>query len=89
MLPKTSPYVKSYDGQTKWVYFSIEDDDLLKKYNAIWNKVSADIKKEFDSEPVNNKEFLKTKKNIMAMKLHHQNYYRQVFLREGKYILKK
>ena len=43
------------------MYFSIEDDDLLKKYNAIWNKVSADIKKEFDSEPVNNKEFLKTK----------------------------
>ena len=23
----------------------IEDDDLLEKYNAIWNKVSADIKK--------------------------------------------
>ena len=23
----------------------IEDDDLLEKYNAIWNKVSAEIKK--------------------------------------------
>ena len=21
MLPKTSPYIKSYDGQTKWMYF--------------------------------------------------------------------
>ena len=42
------------------MYFSNEDDDLLKKYNAIWNKVSADIEKEFDSEPVYNKEFLKT-----------------------------
>ena len=21
MLPKTSAYVKSYDGQTKWMYF--------------------------------------------------------------------
>ena len=31
MLPKTSAYVKSYDGQTKWAYFFIEDDDLLKK----------------------------------------------------------
>ena len=31
MLPKTSAYVKSYDGQTKWVYLFIEDDDLLKK----------------------------------------------------------
>ena len=27
--------------------FLIEDDDLLEKYNTIWNKVSADIKKEF------------------------------------------
>ena len=31
MLPKTSAYVKSYDGQTKWMYFLIEDDDLFKK----------------------------------------------------------
>ena len=31
MLPKTSIYVKSYDGQTKWMYVLIEDDDLLEK----------------------------------------------------------
>ena len=30
MLPKTSPYVKSYDGQTKWMYFLIKDDDFRK-----------------------------------------------------------
>ena len=60
MLPKTSAYVKSYDGQTKWMYFLIEDDDLLEKYNTIWDKVSADINKEFDNEPVYNKEYLKT-----------------------------
>ena len=45
MLPETSTYVKTYDGQNKWMYFLIEDDDLLKKYNTIWDKVSADIKK--------------------------------------------
>ena len=28
MLPKTSTYVKCYDGQTKWMYFLTEDDDL-------------------------------------------------------------
>ena len=39
----------------------IEDDDLLEKYNTIWDKVSADLKKEFDSEPVYSKELLKTK----------------------------
>ena len=31
------------------MYFFIEDDDLLEKYNTIWDKVSADIKNEFDS----------------------------------------
>ena len=61
MLPKTSAYVKSYDRQTKWMYFLIEDDELLEKYNTVWDKVSSDIKKEFDSKPVYNKEFLKTK----------------------------
>ena len=30
--------------------------DLLKKDNTIWDKVSADIKKEFDNKPVYNKE---------------------------------
>ena len=44
MLPKTSAYVKRYYGQTKWMYFLIEDDDLLEKYNFIWDKVSTDIK---------------------------------------------
>ena len=53
--------IKSYDGQTKCTYFLIEDDELLEKYDTIWDKASADIKNEFDSEPVYNKEFLKTK----------------------------
>ena len=43
------------------MYFLIEGDDLLEKYKTVWDKVSADIKKEFDSESVYNKEFWKTK----------------------------
>ena len=43
MLPKTNEYVKR-DGQTKLMYFLIEDDNLLKKYNTIWDKVSTAIK---------------------------------------------
>ena len=35
MLPKTSTYVKIYNGQTKWMYLLLEDDDLLEKYDAI------------------------------------------------------
>ena len=44
MLPKASTYVKTYDGQTKWTCFLIEDDDLLEKYDTIWDIVSANIK---------------------------------------------
>ena len=35
MLPKSSAYVRSYDGQTKWMYFLIKDNDLLEIYNTI------------------------------------------------------
>ena len=45
MLPKASNYVKIYDGQIKWIYFLIEGDDLLEKYNTVRDKVSNDIKK--------------------------------------------
>ena len=36
-------------------------DDLLEKYNTIWDTVSADTKKEFDNKPAQNKKTLKTK----------------------------
>ena len=45
MLPKTSAYVKSYDGRTKWMYFLTENNNFLEKHNTIWDKLSPGIKK--------------------------------------------
>ena len=45
MVPKTRVHVKINEGQTTWMYFLIDDDDLLKKYSTIWDKINADIKK--------------------------------------------
>ena len=45
MLPKTSVYVKGYDGETKWIYVLIENDELSKEYNDIWENVTNSIKK--------------------------------------------
>ena len=45
MLPKISAYVKSYDGQIKWMLLLVENYDLLEKYHTIWDKVSADTKR--------------------------------------------
>ena len=55
MPPKTSAYVISFDGQTKWMYFYLKIIIYLK------NKVSTGIKKEFDSKPANSKKFWKQK----------------------------
>ena len=38
------------------------NDDLLEKYNTIWDKVTSDTKNKFGSQPLYNKTFLKTKK---------------------------
>ena len=45
MLPETSSYVKSYHGQTKLMYFLVEDDDLLEKHNIIGIKSVLVLKK--------------------------------------------
>ena len=38
----------------------MEDNELLEKYNTLWNKISADVIKEFDSNLTYNKYILKT-----------------------------
>ena len=42
------------------MYFSIEDDELMKKYNDICDKVSNSMKKELDCKPIYNKIILET-----------------------------
>ena len=59
-FPKISAHRKYFD-ETKYVSFLIKDDDLLEKYNEIWEKVKISIKKEFDSEPIYNEKYLQTK----------------------------
>ena len=78
MLTEASVYVKISDGKIKWMYFLIEDDDLLEKDNTIWDKESADIKKEFDSKPVYNKNYLKTKIKSHGDEV--TNFYNKKFL---------
>ena len=60
MLPNTSAYGKDFD-ETKYMSFLIKDNEMLEKYLEIWDKISKVIKKGFDSEPVYNEKYLKTK----------------------------
>lgn len=53
MSPKLSVYTKSFN-KAKCMSFLIKHDELLEKYNKMWDKLSNSIKKRFDSEPIFN-----------------------------------
>ena len=42
-----------------YMSFLIKDDELLKNYNRIWDKVSYSMEKGFDSEPAYNEKYHK------------------------------
>ena len=46
-----SSYRREFD-ETKYASFLIKDDELLEKYNEIWEKVKNSTIKEFDSKLV-------------------------------------
>ena len=59
MLPKMSVNRKNFK-ETKYMSFSIKENELLKKGNEIWEKASNTIKKGLDNEAVYNEKYLKS-----------------------------
>ena len=53
-------FVIDFD-ETKYMYFFIKDDELLVKHNEILKNVENSSKKELDSEPIYNENYLKAK----------------------------
>ena len=70
LLPNMTAYRKDF-VKAKCMSFLIKNENLLEKYNLIWKKVSNIIKKEFDSKPVYNKKYLKTKRNLIMQDTTH------------------
>ena len=50
--------------ETKCMTYLIKGNELLEKYNEIWEKVGKSIQKEFDGEPIYYEKYLKTKTKI-------------------------
>ena len=48
----------------------ITNKELLEKFNEIWIKVSNSIKRGFDSQPMRNEKYLKTKIKSYERKKH-------------------
>ena len=56
MFPKMSAHRRDFD-ETKNMSFLVKDNELLEKYNEIWNKNRSTIEKGFYNEPVYNKKY--------------------------------
>ena len=84
MLPKTSAYVKSYDGQTKWMYFFITDDG---HENLVVMRLQIFMIKK-NPKVDSNHTYLSVISLDSALKKD-ENYYQQVLLKECKYIEEK
>ena len=63
-------YAKCFDKDLKYVNLLVNDIEILEKYTEIWNKIKSLIKKEFNSEPVYNDKYIKTKIKIYSDKVY-------------------
>ena len=68
-LPQMNRYVKYFDSNHKYINFLFHDKELLKKYNEIWDKISNLLKKQFQSGPVHDYKFIRTKIKIYKDKI--------------------
>ena len=57
-------YAKYFNKNNKYMNLLVNDKEILEKYNKIWNKIKSLIKKEFNSEPVYNDQYINTKIKI-------------------------
>ena len=64
-------YVKHFDNN-KTMSFKVNDNELLKKYTKIWERISSLMNTKFDSEPVygDNDKYIKTKIKSYRDKVH-------------------
>ena len=67
ILPQMSGYIKYFENGSKNLSFFVRDDNVLDKYNEIWNVIKNKLNIKFQSKPVYNQKYLKPKvENLTA-----------------------
>ena len=61
VLPQMNGYVKYFENGSKNTSFFIKDDDVLYKYDEIWDKIKEKLGVNFHSEPIYDKKLIKAK----------------------------
>ena len=60
--------------ETNYMYFLTKDEQLLKKYNEIWDKVRNNFQNGFDSQPVYVWKYVKTKTKTCESKINKSSH---------------
>ena len=61
ILPQMSGYIKYFENGGKNSSFLIKDDNVLNKYNKIWNVIKNKLNIKFHSMPIYDKTYIKVK----------------------------
>ena len=61
ILPHMSGYIKYIEYGRPNMCFLVKDDELAEKYEQIWDVIKNKLKIKFDTEPVYEYKYLKTK----------------------------
>ena len=61
ILPLMRGYIKYFEKEEKICLFLIKDDDVLDKYNEIWDKIKEKLNIKFHSMPVYDEIYIKAK----------------------------
>ena len=61
ILPQMSGYIKYFENGGKNMSFMVKNDDVLDKYNEIWDKIKGTLDMNLHSMPVYDKKYIKAK----------------------------
>ena len=61
ILPQMSGYIKYFENGGKNMSFMVKDDNVLDKYNKIWDKIKEKLNIKFHSMPVYDETYIKAK----------------------------
>ena len=61
ILPQMRGYKKYFENGRKNISFMVKNDDVLDKYNEIWDKIKGKLSIKFHSMPVYDEKYIKAK----------------------------